>query len=124
MAVNRGVWPVVLTVRRGTHLVRTGFRHVPAQRRLQALPVVGVDPGIVPPTRQRHIREALIHQALPGAFAIDVEEHPVGGEPLAAMARDGIAMIDMPVRARTLAGRVTGKRDGLPGVGADAQVVL
>ena len=46
---DRGVRPVVL-LRPEAHLVRSRFRHLPAQRRRQALAVVGVDPGIVPAT--------------------------------------------------------------------------
>jgi hypothetical protein len=45
-------------------------RHCNSARR-EALAIVGVDPGVVPSTRQRHVREALIHQTLCPAWLVD-----------------------------------------------------
>ena len=85
------------------HGVRTRLGHVPTERRREPVPVVSVDLGVVPATREGDIRQALIHQPLTGLLAVDVQQDTIRRQPLTAVARDGVPVIEVAVRAWTRA---------------------
>jgi hypothetical protein len=61
--------------------------------------VVGVDLPVVPAARERDVRQAPIHKRFSGALQVDVHEDPVGRLSLAAVARDGVAVVQVGMSA-------------------------
>ena len=88
------------------HGVRTRLGDITTERRREPVPVVGVDLGVVATTREGDIRQALIHQPLTGLLAVDVQQDTIRGQPLTAVARDGVPVIEVAVRAWTVRLRI------------------
>jgi hypothetical protein len=60
---------------------------------------LGVNLGVVSPSRNGHVRQAPVHELLSRSIHVDVHEHSVGGLSLAAVARDGVAVIQVGIGA-------------------------
>jgi hypothetical protein len=61
--------------------------------------VVGVDLGVVSTPGNRDVRQAPIHELLSGSLHVDVHEDPVGCLSLTAVARDGVAVVQVRMGA-------------------------
>jgi hypothetical protein len=61
--------------------------------------IVGVDLGIVAAARDRDVRQTLIHELFSGSLQVDVHEDAVGRLSLAAVTRDGVAVVQVGVDA-------------------------
>src|SRR5487761_573256 len=59
--------------------------------------VIRVDLRIVAPTRYCYVNEALVYEFFSGLLCIHVDEHAVGSLPLAAVARDRIAVVEVRI---------------------------
>src|ERR1700730_13134129 len=88
------------------HGVRTRLGDITTERRGEPVSVVSVDLGLVPATREGHIRQPLIHQPLTGLLAVDVQQDTIRRQPLTAVARDGVPVIEVAVRAWTVRLRI------------------
>ena len=86
------------------------MRDVPIQRARESHLVVGADARIVLPARHRHVCQPLIDELLARTCGLDVYQHAAGGLPLAAMARQSVAVIQMT----SLAGLECGRSTGIP----------
>src|ERR1039458_6262126 len=84
------------------HLRRMGaaMRYIMPQRGSQLLAVVGEDLRVVCAARYGNVGHAVIEQVLGPQFCIRVDQHPVGGLPLAGMTRDRVSMIEVRMLRR------------------------
>ena len=105
------------------HRVRTRLGDIPTERRREPVPVVGVDLSVVATTREGNIRQALVHEPLTRLLAVDVQQDPIRRQPLTAVARNGVAMIEVAVRLSTVRRRVNVERDALACIGANAHLL-
>src|SRR6516165_2882713 len=74
------------------------MRHVPTEGLREPGLVIGVDLRVVPPARHRHIREPAVDELFAQASGLHVHEDAIGGLALAAVARDGVAVVEMRIR--------------------------
>lgn len=70
-------------------------RHIPAEFLTEIRFVVGVDLRIVAGSRNGHIRHPAVDEIRVGLLAVHVNQHAVSGLSLAAVAGDGVAVIEM-----------------------------
>jgi len=77
------------------HLRRMGaaVRYIVPQRDSQLLAVVGEDLRVVCAVRDGDVGHAVVEQVFGPQLGIRVDQHPVGGLPLAGMARDRVPVL-------------------------------
>ncbi len=59
--------------------------------------VVGVELRVVAPPRHGHIRQPAVDELFSCLFGVHLNKYAVGGLSLAAMAGDGVAVVEMRV---------------------------
>ena len=70
------------------------------QRRAQLLAVVGEDLRVVCAARDGNVGHAVVEQVFGPQLGIGMDQHPVGGLPLAGMTRDRVTMIEVRILHR------------------------
>ncbi len=75
------------------------LRNVAAQLFAQFFRVIPVNLRIVAPGRHRHISQSRVDELLVGLLGIHVHQNAIGGGSLAAVAGDGIAVVEMRMLA-------------------------
>src|ERR1700753_512301 len=76
--------------------------------------IIGEDLGIVCGTRYRNVCESRVNEVWMN-LSVDVDDHAFRGEPLRAVAGDGVAMIEVTHLVR-------GERNSFPVVHADGEL--
>ena len=83
------------------HLLHMGaaVRDIVPQRRSQLFAVVGKDLRVERAARYGNVGHAVVEQVLGSQLGIDMDQHTVGGLPVAGMARDRAPALPYPVKA-------------------------
>src|SRR5262245_42985051 len=84
------------------------MRHVSAESTRELGLVVGIDPGIVLPTRHRDVRQPLVDQLFARALGVDMNQNASSSLPLAAVAGDRVPVVQMAALAWLERRRSTG----------------
>src|ERR1035438_1183354 len=84
------------------HLRRMGaaVRYIVPQRGSQLLAIVSEDLRVVCAARDGNVGHAIVEQVFRSQLGIGVDQHPVGGLPLARMTRHGVAMVKVRILHR------------------------
>ena len=71
------------------------MRHVATERTRELDLVVGVDSGVVLPSRHGDVRQPLVDQLLARTLRLDVHQDSACGLPLAAVTGHGVPVVQM-----------------------------
>jgi len=99
-------------------LERRALGDLAAERSPQRGSVVRIDLGLGAGPRDRHVRQATVQERRVSGSRVDVEQHPLGRRALATVARDGVAVVEMPRRAAADLHRASGVQADGEGPGA------
>ena len=99
-------------------LLRRALGDLAAERSSQRASVVGIDLGLGARPRDRHVRQATVQERRVSCSCVDVEQHPLGRRALTTVARDRVAVVEMPRRAAADLHRASGVQADGEGPGA------
>ena len=99
-------------------LERRALGDFAAERLPERASVVGIDLGLGACPRDRHVRQATIQERRMSGSRVDVEQYPLGRRALATVARDRVAVVEVPRSAAADLYRASGVQADGEGPGA------